>query len=286
MTTLRSEAMAVARPDVLDLRDGQIERQRRGGPTAPPVRVSVVVPTLNEAANVGQVLPAIPAWVDEVLLVDGGSTDGTVAAALDARPDIRVVTELRPGKGAALRRGWREATGDIIVTIDADGSTDPGEIPAFVGLLLAGADLVKGSRFLHGGGTDDMGPLRRSGNWALTRVVRVLYGGRYSDLCYGYNAFWRHVTPYFEGEADGFEIETFINVRSLRHGLRVAEVPSFERCRIHGQSNLRTFADGWRVLKTIVREQDRVRARAVWLGGATVTTAALTTIGVTAGVLG
>lgn len=286
MTTMRSDLIATADPAALDLRDGEAVLDLRGGPTAPPVRVSVIVPTLNEAENVGHVLPAIPGWVDEVLLVDGGSTDGTVAAARAARPDLRVVTELRPGKGAALRRGWEEATGDIIVTIDADGSTDPGEIPAFVGLLLAGADLAKGSRFLHGGGTDDMGALRRSGNWALTRVVRVLYGGRYSDLCYGYNAFWRHVTPCFDGEADGFEIETFINVRALRHGLQVAEVPSFERSRIHGQSNLRTFADGWRVLKTIVREQDRARARAVWLGGVTATTVAFGTVGVTTGVLG
>lgn len=286
MTTMRSDLIATADPAALDLRDGEAVLDLRGGPTAPPVRVSVIVPTLNEAENVGHVLPAIPGWVDEVLLVDGGSTDGTVAAARAARPDLRVVTELRPGKGAALRRGWEEATGDIIVTIDADGSTDPGEIPAFVGLLLAGADLAKGSRFLHGGGTDDMGALRRSGNWALTRVVRVLYGGRYSDLCYGYNAFWRHVTPCFDGEADGFEIETFMNVRALRHGLQVAEVPSFERSRIHGQSNLRTFADGWRVLKTIVREQDRARARAVWLGGVTATTVAFGTVGVTTGVLG
>ncbi|HMQ25968.1 MAG TPA: glycosyltransferase family 2 protein [Acidimicrobiales bacterium] len=252
-------------------------------------RITIVTPSYNQAAYIESTLISIHAQnypQTEHIVIDGGSTDGTVAAARAARPDLRVVTELRPGKGAALRRGWEEATGDIIVTIDADGSTDPGEIPAFVGLLLAGADLAKGSRFLHGGGTDDMGALRRSGNWALTRVVRVLYGGRYSDLCYGYNAFWRHVTPCFDGEADGFEIETFINVRALRHGLQVAEVPSFERSRIHGQSNLRTFADGWRVLKTIVREQDRARARAVWLGGVTATSVAFGTVGVTTGVLG
>ncbi len=247
------------------------------------IRVSVIVPTLNEARNVTEVLPTIPRWVDEVLLVDGGSTDGTVEAARAARPDIRVVSELRPGKGVALQTGWREATGDIIVTIDADGSTDPREIPAFVGLLLAGADMVKGSRFVHGGGTDDMGPLRRSGNWALTRLVRVLYGGHYSDLCYGYNAFWRHAVPYFDGDADGFEIETFMNVRALRHGLKVVEVPSFELSRIHGQSNLRTFADGWRVLRTIVREHDVSRSRLPWLAAAVVVSAAALVVGVTVG---
>ena len=260
---------------VLDVRPGSAHM-------ATGVRVSVIVPTLNEAENVTEVLPSIPEWVDEVLLVDGGSTDGTVAAARAACPGIRVVTELRPGKGIALQTGWREATGDIIVTLDADGSTDPNEIPAFVGLLLAGADMVKGSRFLHGGGTDDMGPLRHSGNWALTRLVRVLYGGHYSDLCYGYNAFWRDATTCFDGEADGFEIETFMNVRALRHHLKVAEVPSFERSRIHGQSNLRTFSDGWRVLRTILREYEAPLAARV-LVGTSVVAGALAAAAVTLG---
>lgn len=273
-----------AEGSVIDLRRSPVlDLRSPAARTGDGVRVSVVVPTLNEAENVTEVLPTIPPWVHEVLLVDGGSTDGTVEAARAARPDLRVVTELRPGKGVALQTGWREATGDIIVTIDADGSTNPGEIPAFVGLLLAGADMVKGSRFLHGGGTDDMGPLRRTGNWGLTRLVRVLYGGHYTDLCYGYNAFWRHAIPCFEGDADGFEIETFMNVRALRDGLKVAEVPSFELSRIHGQSNLRTFADGWRVLRTIFRERDSSRSWGPWLAALVVAATAAAVVALAIG---
>jgi glycosyl transferase family 2 len=225
------------------------------------VSVSVVIPTLNEARNLPHVLPRIPSWVDEVVLVDGGSEDGTVDVALALMPDIRIVRELRRGKGLALQAGFVAAQGDIIVTLDADGSTDPAEIPAFVGCLLAGADFAKGSRFAQGGGTSDMGIVRRAGNWGLRLLVRIGFGGRYSDLCYGYNALWRHVLPVIEGDADGFEIETLINVRALAAGLRVAEVASHEGARIHGQSHLSTFQDGFRALRTIMRERRSLAKR-------------------------
>jgi glycosyltransferase involved in cell wall biosynthesis len=193
------------------------------------------------------------------VLVDGRSTDGTVEVARGLMPDIHVVEEKRPGKGVALRTGFLAAAGDIIVMLDADGSTDPAEIPSFVGCLLAGADFAKGSRFVHGGGTDDMDLVRRGGNWALRGMVRLAFGGRYSDLCYGYNAFWRWVLPIIDVDADGFEIETLMNVRCLAAGIRVVEVPSHEARRVHGLSNLKTWSDGFRVLRTIVRERRRAR---------------------------
>lgn len=97
--------------------------------------------------------------------------------------------------------------------------------------------------------------VRRLGNRALTRAVRLAFGGRYSDLCYGYMAFWRHVLPMFDGHVQGFEIETFLNIRALAAGLRVVEVASFESARLYGESHLRTFRDGSRALLTIGRER-------------------------------
>ncbi len=217
--------------------------------------VSVVIPTLNEAKNLPHVLPGIPDWVHEIVLVDGGSTDGTVEVAKELRDDVVVIEDLTPGKGAALRRGFAVAEGEIIVMIDADGSMDPAEISAFVGALVGGADFAKGSRFCHGGGTADMEWYRRLGNSCLTWMVRAGFGGRYSDLCYGYNAFWARSLDHLDLDADGFEIETLMNIRALTTGLAVTEVPSYEAERLHGTSNLNTVTDGWRVLKTIIRER-------------------------------
>lgn len=216
--------------------------------------VSLVIPAKNEAANLPYVLSRIPEFVHEVVLVDGNSTDDTVAVARELRPDIKVVAQERKGKGAALRSGFKACTGDIIVMIDADGSMDPGELPAYIGALMAGADFVKGSRFMQGGGTHDMEWYRRFGNWCFVKMVTWRFGGRFSDLCYGYIGFWRTALARLSLEKDdGFEIETSMNVQALTTGLVVHEVPSIEAARIHGVSNLRTIPDGWRVLKTIIR---------------------------------
>jgi glycosyltransferase involved in cell wall biosynthesis len=218
-------------------------------------RVSFIIPTLNEAKNLPCLLPRIPAWAYEVVIIDGRSTDGTVEIARRLRPDVKIVLEPRRGKGAALQAGFNAATGDIIVMLDADGSMAPEEAILFVGALLSGADLVKGSRFLQGAGSDDISIVRMLGNWGLTQIVRLLYGCSFSDLCYGYIAFWRKHVDCLRCDCDGFEIETLINVRALKSRLKIVEVASFETPRINGESNLRAIPDGIRVLKTILRER-------------------------------
>jgi glycosyltransferase involved in cell wall biosynthesis len=222
-------------------------------------KVSVVIPTLNEAKNLPHVLPRVPQWVAEIIVVDGLSVDDTIEVARRSRDDVRTLKTKIPGKGAAMRAGIEAAIGDIVVFLDADGSTDPDEMPAFVGALLAGADVAVCSRFAVGGGTSDMELHRRLGNWALTRAVRVAFGVRYSDLCYGYLAFWKDVWPELDGPFTGFEVETVLHIRAVTAGLRVAEVPSFETERIWGLSNLHPVRDGVRVLSSIVREWRRNR---------------------------
>jgi glycosyltransferase involved in cell wall biosynthesis len=227
--------------------------------TRPPrshARVSVVIPTLNEAANLPHVFARLPLEeLFEIILVDGHSSDDTVAIARQLCPAVRVVLQDSKGKGNALACGFAAARGDIIVMLDADGSTDPQEIPAYVDALFAGADFAKGSRFTEGGGSDDITLLRRQGNRFLNGTVNVLFGTSYSDLCYGYNAFWSDVRPTINVDCAGFEVETLINVRVAKAGLNVAEVPSIEHERIHGVSKLHPIRDGLRVLRTILSER-------------------------------
>jgi glycosyltransferase involved in cell wall biosynthesis len=254
------------RPDVVD-RILQQAASRAPGPT-----VSIVVPTYNEARNLPHVFSRLPDDVHEVILVDGRSVDGTIDVARALRPDVRIVRQNRRGKGNALACGFRVATGDIIVMLDADGSADPQEIPRYVTALLAGADFAKGTRFAPGGGSDDITPTRAWGNRWLNRVVNVLFGIRYTDLCYGYNAFWTHCLPVLELDAgdrghfhkrwgDGFEIETIINTRIAKAQLIITEVPSFESSRLYGRSHLNAWRDGARVLSALVVERFNHRGR-------------------------
>jgi glycosyltransferase involved in cell wall biosynthesis len=238
-----------------------VARNDRSAITPGDVRISVVIPALNEAGNLPHVFARLPAGLHEVILVDGHSTDGSPRIARELRPDVRIVHQRGHGKGDALQAGFNAATGDVIVMIDADGSMDASEIPRFVAALCNGADFVKGSRFAQGGSSNDITRIRQLGNWCLNALVNRLYGTHYTDLCYGYNAFWRHCLDVIELDCDGFEVETLINVRIARAGLRVAEVPSYELSRIHGSSNLNAFRDGMRILRTILREHRRPRSR-------------------------
>ena len=229
-------------------------------------RISVIVPTFNEAKNLPHVFGRIPADVHEVIVVDGHSVDGTIETAVSLRNDVRIVLQNRKGKGNAMACGFAAATGDVVVMLDADGSADPLEIPRFVAALVGGADFAKGTRFREGGGSNDITRVRAWGNRWLNRIANLLFGTPYTDLCYGYNAFWRHSLDRLELDprhgvsggrlwGDGFEIETIINTRVAKAGLRITEVPSYEYSRLHGLSNLNTWRDGGRVLRALLVER-------------------------------
>ncbi len=236
----------------------------------PRPRVSVVIPALNEERNLPHVASRMPGDVDEIVVVNGASVDNTAEAARQLWPDGVHIDQTRRGKGNALACGFAAASGDIVVMIDADGSTDPAEIPRYVAALVSGADYAKGSRFIQGGGSDDITTFRRVGNKCLNGIVNTLFSTKFTDLCYGYNAFWRRcldvmslpdIDAPLHQWGDGFEVEALINVRVAASYLTIVEVCSCEKARIFGASNLRAVSDGMRVLRTICTEFTRSRAQ-------------------------
>ncbi|WP_242460635.1 glycosyltransferase family 2 protein [Mycobacterium paragordonae] len=229
----------------------------------PRPRVSVIVPALNEERNLPHVAARMPSDIDEIVVVNGASIDYTAEVARRLWPDAVHIEQTRKGKGNALACGFAAASGDIIVTIDADGSTDPAEIPRFVAALMSGADYAKGSRFVHRGGSDDITRFRQFGNKCLNGTVNILFATSFTDLCYGYNAFWRRcldamrlpdIHAPLQQWGDGFEIEALLNVSVAAAELKIAEVCSYERLRRYGTSNLHAVKDGTRVLRTICKE--------------------------------
>jgi glycosyltransferase involved in cell wall biosynthesis len=214
-----------------------------------------VVPALNEERNIAWVLRRMPDCVDEVVLVDGFSTDRTIEVARAVLPDVVVVSQRGRGKGAALRTGFDTATGDYVIAIDADGSMEPAEIEYHVSALDLGYDLVKGSRHLRTAGSLDLTPIRRLGNRAFVGTVNLLWGSQFSDLCYGLFGFRRSCLEGLALRSRGFEIETELAVHAVTSGLRIAEVPSIELLRHHGTSNLSAWRDGWSILRLLARER-------------------------------
>jgi Glycosyl transferase family 2 len=234
--------------------------------------VSVVIPALNEEDNLPVVLEGLPP-VDEIVIVDGGSADDTVAVAREVRPDAVVVRQTRTGKGNALACGFAASRGDIVITLNGDGSTDPGEIPRYVDALLCGAEVAHGSRYRDGGGDLGGNRLDRFGNAVLSRLVNALFGTRFTDLGYGYNAYWRGMLAALElppidaprlrrGQplwGDGPEIEPLINIRTAAQGMRVVEVASVGYPPINGVRERHRLRRAVRALRTALAEYLRRR---------------------------
>lgn len=220
--------------------------------------VSIVIPTLNEEENIRTVLNGIlgnselKEKVDEILIVDGQSKDTTVEVAKKF-DKVRVLFD-DGGKGSAVRKGLREAKGDIVVMMDADCSHTSNEIGLLIEGIKSGFDVCMGSRFIQGGGSEDITLFRRIGNKFFVLLVDIIWGMNYSDLCYGYRSFRRECIPKLKLESDGFGIETEISIKAAKAKLNVLEVPSYEKRRRAGEAKLRTFRDGFGILKRIAIE--------------------------------
>ncbi|MHA1230806.1 MAG: glycosyltransferase family 2 protein [Candidatus Helarchaeota archaeon] len=215
--------------------------------------ISLVIPAKNESKNLPHVIPKIPDIVDDIILVDGNSTDDTIKKARDLNSNIRIVKQKSKGKGNAIIEGFKVSKGEILIALDADGSMDPKEITLYIKKINEGYDLVKGSRFLNQGRTEDMTLFRKIGNFIFVKLVNLLFRVNFTDLCYGYMGMKKSVFESLNLNSDGFNIEAEIITKAALNKFKIAEVPSIEKKRIHGISNLKAIKDGYQILRTIFK---------------------------------
>jgi glycosyltransferase involved in cell wall biosynthesis len=218
--------------------------------------IGVVIPTLNEASSIRNVLNEIPKHVQyplEIIVIDASDDETPLVAA---QSGARVLRQDGQGKGNALRQAFCALDSDIVLMMDGDGSMQAQEIPRLVEAVVSGADVAKGSRFLRSGGSEDLSFVRKIGNYLFVSLVNVLWSAKYTDLCYGFVAFRRQalekLKPYLTSSQ--FQIETEICIKAKKVGLRVTEVPSMELRRTSGQSKLYGIRDSLSILWVIVRE--------------------------------
>lgn len=223
-------------------------------PTTRAMRVCLLLPTKNEAGGLAQFLDRVRPFVDDIVVIDGHSSDQT--AAICRAKQIPVWLDNGRGKGAAIRQGLDRATGEIIVIMDADGSHDPAHIPLLVDPIIRGeADLVVGSRIR--GGSDELHGdftqfLRNIGGGLITMAINYRWNVRLTDVLNGFRAIRRESLWRLRLRANDFDIEQHMVVEALKRGLRVHEVPAHESVRQWGRSKLPTFRKAtlffWRLL--------------------------------------
>jgi len=209
---------------------------------------------MNEDKNLPHVLPKIPAWVDEVLLVDGHSSDNTMSVAKNILPGIKVLCQPGKGKGNAIKYGVQNAKGEIVITLDADGSTDPEDLPRFIQPLIDGYDFTKGSR-LTNGRPKNMPQYRWIGNKILSITFNILYGARYTDICSGYNAFWKTAFSRLKLHDDGFEMEQIMLAQARKVHLKIIEVAHYDAGRIGNESKVSGLKQGFIDWLVIIKER-------------------------------
>lgn len=216
------------------------------------MKVTLLIPARNEADCIGTVLADVdPAVIDEVIVVDGHSTDGT--PELVREMGFKVVDQEGLGYGLAIRTGVKHASGDVITMVDADGSYRLEDIPLLLDCLKKGYDIAYGSRYLPGSGSADDTPIRYAGNMIFTGLLRLMHGVKISDSLFLYVAAHRKVFEALPMTSTGFDYCIEFPIRAHKMGFTYTEVPSFEKARVAGDSKVNAMSDGVMILRTMLR---------------------------------
>lgn len=216
------------------------------------MRTSLIIPTLNEIDGVRAVMPKIDrAWCDEILVVDGGSTDGTVEW-LQAH-EWAVTRQVHRGLGAAYRQAQAMTTGDVLITFSPDGNSLPDRIPALVEKMRSGYDMVIVSRYLDGARSLDDDALTSLGNPLFTRLINRCFGGHYTDSLVIFRAYKRDILERLRIDAPHLTYEAQLSIRAAKQRLNVAEIPGDEPKRVGGRRKMNPFATGLHILREVGR---------------------------------
>jgi glycosyltransferase involved in cell wall biosynthesis len=220
------------------------------------LKSTLAILVLNEIEAIPQVLPRInPAWVDEIIVIDGGSTDGTIEWC--ESHGYRVLRQRQPGYGRGMHQVVAAAKGDIIIEFMGDGNCKPETIPLLVQKIREGYDLVIGSRYMPGAKSFDDTPITRLGNWGFTRVINVLFRGSYHDAMMGYRAYRKEAFQQLNLDSPGLCFPTQGSIQFARYGFKVAEVPSDEPARLGGVRKANNVRTGLELVKMIATEAYR-----------------------------
>lgn len=220
--------------------------------------ISVVIPAFNEEKNIEGVLFKTEKVLEdlslpyEVIVVDDGSTDKTRFLAEKHKVTV-IANRHNRGKAYALRRGLRDVHGELVVTMDADGSHRPEDIKCLITPLLNGADAVIGSRFTGEQEKDSTKKLHILGNMMFNLLIKILTKKSVTDSQTGFRAFRRSVLEEMEITSEGYAVETELTVKTLKNGFVVREEPIFFDRRKNGTSHVKPMRDGLRIIKTIIR---------------------------------
>ena len=217
------------------------------------MKTSLIVIAKNEIEGIRKLGPKLKQLqIDEIIVIDGNSTDGTFEEC--KKMGFKTIRQKSVGRGNAFREGLENSSGDILVFFSPDGNEDPDDISKLVLKIKEGFDLVIASRFGKNSKSEDVTAIRKVANNLTTNVINLLFRGSYTDACNGFRAIKKSVMQSINTDAKWFEIEIQISMRCLKKGYKIAEIPTYERERTGGSSNLNLFSTGIRHGWFILRE--------------------------------
>ncbi len=218
------------------------------------MKTTLLVPTLNEIEGMKIIMPRIdPKWVDEILVIDGGSTDGTIEYAKEH--GYRLIHQKSKGITLAYKEALDQISNDVVIAFSPDGNSVPEIIPDLIRAMKEGYDMVIVSRYLKGAGSEDDDPVTAFGNWMFTAIINLVFGGHYTDTLVMFRAFKTSVVKSFPTNVPRAGLEPMLSIRCAKHKLKVSEIPGKEPKRIGGIRKMVPILNGLDIVKLIVQER-------------------------------